>query len=349
MDTVADVIPPSADQESPEDELEDCIKRELDEKWILNLSTRFEDRLAREKFFAITYVEPPKLWRRVTVSGDSNKTPPDSLEQELEALHHERDKSEKIYRTIRNSLEQGLEAMHHDRDESEKVYSTIRNSLQEIDSYDTTTSLLLKNAHDGRLHVHKSEDTEKMSEGSSEDSISAMLDTESTNIGGWEDREKGCQISRGLPSANSRNRRTKQSSYDHLDRSIVSISAAASTGSMALTKPKPSAERVKAETQKPSFFFRIDHIASRGVNDSADTVLKIKRGLSGFVNKDTKVMSAMADTGSTENVISAAYANELKLEIQGSPCLFKLGNSKKTRSLGTLTLSYDINSRQDTS
>ena len=92
-----------------------------------------------------------------------------------------------------------------------------------------------------------------------------------------------------------------------------------------------------------------DHQSQHGLNNSANTSPRIKRGLSGFVNQGTKVVSAMADTGSTENVISEAYANELKLEIQGSPCLFKLGNSKKTRSLGTLTLSYDINSRQDTS
>jgi len=41
---------------------------------------------------------------------------------------------------------------------------------------------------------------------------------------------------------------------------------------------------------------------------------KIKRGLSGFINA-TRV-SAIADTGSAQNVISAAYASDLKLPIE---------------------------------
>ena len=61
---------------------------------------------------------------------------------------------------------------------------------------------------------------------------------------------------------------------------------------------------------------------------------KFKRGLSGFANGNR--ISAFPDTGSIRNVVSEAYANQMKLEIQGSPRDFILGNSKKTQSLGEL-------------
>ena len=63
-------------------------------------------------------------------------------------------------------------------------------------------------------------------------------------------------------------------------------------------------------------------------------ISKIKRGLSGFVNGLRK--SAIADTCAARNVVSAAYAKELKLQIEDSPSLVKLGNSKKTQSIGTI-------------
>jgi hypothetical protein len=61
---------------------------------------------------------------------------------------------------------------------------------------------------------------------------------------------------------------------------------------------------------------------------------KIKRGLSGFINA-TRV-SAIADTGSAQNVISAAYASDLKLPIEYTSNPFQLGNSKTVQSMGKL-------------
>jgi hypothetical protein len=59
---------------------------------------------------------------------------------------------------------------------------------------------------------------------------------------------------------------------------------------------------------------------------------KIKRGLPGFVN-GFKV-SAMADTGSAQNIISAGYASAMKFNILPSSSSFKLGNSKSIQAIG---------------
>ncbi|OKL57145.1 hypothetical protein UA08_07459 [Talaromyces atroroseus] len=109
----------------------DGLEQELERKWILNLSMHFRDKSEREKFF-VTYAEKPNRWRRVTISCDYRDAPPDSLEQDLKELHYQRDKSARIYESIRESL-------------------------QEIQFYDTVTNLKLETS-DGRLHVHVTED-----------------------------------------------------------------------------------------------------------------------------------------------------------------------------------------------
>jgi serine/threonine protein kinase len=113
------------------DGVDDGLEQELERKWILNLSMHFRDKSEREKFF-VTYAEKPNRWRRVTVSCDYRDAPPDSLEQDLKELHYQRDKSARIYESIRESL-------------------------QEIQFYDTVTNLKLETS-DGRLHVHVTED-----------------------------------------------------------------------------------------------------------------------------------------------------------------------------------------------
>ena len=70
------------------------------------------------------------------------------------------------------------------------------------------------------------------------------------------------------------------------------------------------------------------HIDTRQIN----RLSKVKRGLPGFVNGKKK--SALADTGAAQNVISDAYAKEMKLQVKDSPSLLRLGNRKGTRSLG---------------
>jgi serine/threonine protein kinase len=111
------------------------IQAELEAKWILNLSMRFKDRSDREKFF-LTYAERPNKWRRLTVSCDYRNSTEDSLEGDLKALHYQRDKSARIYESIRDSL-------------------------LDIQFYSTVTNLKLKTI-DGRLHIHCSEDVNEI-------------------------------------------------------------------------------------------------------------------------------------------------------------------------------------------
>lgn len=107
------------------------FQEELEARWILNLSLHFKDRTDREKFF-ITYAEQVNKWRRITVSIDYRNTEEESLEKDLKMLRYQRDKSARIYQSIRDSL-------------------------LDIQFYPTVTNLKLKTS-DGRLHVHCSED-----------------------------------------------------------------------------------------------------------------------------------------------------------------------------------------------
>ncbi|KAK5095771.1 hypothetical protein LTS08_007905 [Lithohypha guttulata] len=111
------------------------LQRELDTKWILNLSMHFRDKSDREKFF-VTYAETPTKWRRVTVSCDYRRAEIGSLEIDLKELQFQRDKSLAIY-----------EAIHE--------------SLPEIQFYETVTNLKLETS-EGRLHVHVTEDVNEI-------------------------------------------------------------------------------------------------------------------------------------------------------------------------------------------
>ncbi|KAI9876513.1 MAG: hypothetical protein M1830_006339 [Pleopsidium flavum] len=114
---------------------DDIVTTDLEDKWILNLSMHFRDRSNREKFF-VTYAETPNRWRRVTVSCDYREAPPDSLERDLQELQYQRDKSARIYESIRESL-------------------------PDIQFYDSVTNLKLQ-TKDGRLHVHVTEDVNEI-------------------------------------------------------------------------------------------------------------------------------------------------------------------------------------------
>ena len=130
--------PPGSDMPEPphDSDEEEEIKRELEERWILNLSMHFRDRSPREKFF-VTFAETPNRWRRVTVSCDYRDTPPDSLERDLQKLQYQRDKSARIYEAIRLSL-------------------------RDIQFYETVTNLKLQTSEDDRLHVHVTEDVNEI-------------------------------------------------------------------------------------------------------------------------------------------------------------------------------------------
>ncbi|KAL8744185.1 MAG: hypothetical protein Q9190_003547 [Brigantiaea leucoxantha] len=122
---------PPKSEASFDGNVDDEIKDELEKKWILNLSMHFKDHSPREKFF-LTYAETPQKWRRVTVSCDYRDAPLDSLERDLQSLQFQRDKSA-------------------------RVYESIRSSLPEIQFYETVTNLKLE-TRDDRLHVHVTED-----------------------------------------------------------------------------------------------------------------------------------------------------------------------------------------------
>ena len=118
-----------------DDALDEELMEELKKKWILNLSMHFRDKSPREKFF-LTYAETPDRWRRVTVSCDYRNAPPDSLEFDLQNLNYQKDKSARIYESIRMSL-------------------------PDIQFYDTVTNLKLE-TKDDRLQVHVTEDVNEI-------------------------------------------------------------------------------------------------------------------------------------------------------------------------------------------
>ncbi|KAK5163919.1 uncharacterized protein LTR77_010314 [Saxophila tyrrhenica] len=136
-------IPPLDDFDAPysydgdEEEIDTALQDEYDQRWILNLSMQFRDKSNREKFF-VTYAETPSNWRRLTISLDYRKAPEGSLEADLSTLHYQRDKSFRIYESIRESL-------------------------AEIQYFPTVTNLKLEtNPEDGQLHVHVREDANEI-------------------------------------------------------------------------------------------------------------------------------------------------------------------------------------------
>lgn len=131
LDADTDAEEPAPSEGYPDDEMDEEIREELEKKWILNLSMHFRDQSPREKFF-LTYAETPQRWRRVTISCDYRDAPEDSLERDLQNLQFQRDKSARIYESIRSSL-------------------------GDIQFYDTVTNLKLE-TRDDRLHVHVTED-----------------------------------------------------------------------------------------------------------------------------------------------------------------------------------------------
>lgn len=118
-----------------EDDFKSIIERELDERWILNLSLRFRNGKDCEKFF-VTYLETPHRWRRVTVTCDYGRAEPNSLEQDLKGRPFQSDKNARIYESIRGSIE-------------------------EIEFFDTVTNLRLETI-DGQLHVNVTEDAHEI-------------------------------------------------------------------------------------------------------------------------------------------------------------------------------------------
>ena len=99
---------------------------------------------------------------------------------------------------------------------------------------------------------------------------------------------------------------------------------------MAFENPTFKARKFIAtsSTRKPISRWQTRQYAAAGLTKYS----KMKKGISGFVNGTRK--SVIADTGSAENVISASYASDMKLNIQHSSHPFQLGNSRTIQSIG---------------
>jgi len=124
---------------APKDKEPPLLSKEMEEemewRWILNLSMHFRDESNREKFF-VTYAQEKNIRRRLTISCDYRNAEEGTLERDLSCLRFQRDKSAKIYESIRDSL-------------------------PEIRFYDTITNLKLQTS-EGRLHVHVTEDVNEV-------------------------------------------------------------------------------------------------------------------------------------------------------------------------------------------
>ena len=79
---------------------------------------------------------------------------------------------------------------------------------------------------------------------------------------------------------------------------------------------------------------RLKRSIPRLVKNFGNKVAKIKRGLPGLIDGDRT--SALADTGTAKNVISAAFAEEKGLVLEAKAAEFKLGNSERVRSIGKM-------------
>ena len=101
-------------------------------RWFLNLSMQSHDHLSWEKFW-FTYIEESGRLRRVTV------------------LCHYRNAST-------GSLENDLQGLRFQQDKSARIYESICTSLPDVPFFDTATNLRLETVGD-RLHVHVTEDT----------------------------------------------------------------------------------------------------------------------------------------------------------------------------------------------
>ena len=70
------------------------------------------------------------------------------------------------------------------------------------------------------------------------------------------------------------------------------------------------------------------------VKNFGNKVAKIKRGLPGFINGNRT--SALADTGTAKNVISAAFAQDKGPVLKERAAVFRLGNSGRVQSIGKM-------------
>ena len=74
------------------------------------------------------------------------------------------------------------------------------------------------------------------------------------------------------------------------------------------------------------------HFLKEKLHEVSDTIERQKRGLPGFINGFP--VSALADTGAAQNVVSAAFARKQGLVLENKPTMVRLGNSRRVLSVG---------------
>ena len=102
-------------------------------------------------------------------------------------------------------------------------------------------------------------------------------------------------------------------------------------------KPVPTLQRALKSPDLLRFYdghlYKPNSQGKRSVTGDTKRHEVLKRGLSGTI--DGLKVSALADTGAAQNVVSRNFARARKLDVAGSPSSFMQGNSKLAHSLGT--------------
>lgn len=316
-----------------EEKVDEDIVKELEQKWLLKLSMQYRDEnhhMIGEEFLHIynDALQP----RRVTVSLNYRNASSESLENDLSQLRYQRDKSARIYEFIRNSL-------------------------PNIQFYDTVTNLRLE-TRDDRLHVYVTEDSSagwdvpwkrsRHSEHVLESSLlpekpHQQLTPKDTLDGVGESplNVNAKQFHRILKRRIARQQLEERIMIDReqnsVDRGHQHVSQSRNKGKRtgASLDVDPSTEaKSMVEDYDLMMMFSVLSEAFHRYSADPSRVTKIRQGLSGFANNQE--ISALADTGSPKNVISAAQAKRLGLEPTGSSCTFKFGDSRKASSIGIL-------------
>ena len=129
-------------------------------------------------------------------------------------------------------------------------------------------------------------------------------------------------------------------------RDIESLSEMSSTKEVLLQQCMQNLEKIgdwvrKSFLHKKNFFVSFAGASappSLGISGLTSKVSKVKRGLASFVNG--KKLSVVADTGASQNFISAAYAYERSMTMQKATGVFQLGNSADVNSIGTVLIDF---------
>ena len=334
--------------------LDEQIQNELETKWISNLSMQFRDRTPREKFF-VTYAETPTKSRSVTISCDYRNAPPDSLEEELKGLQSQRDKSAAIYEAIRDSLPDvkffdtvtnlKLETMEGG------LHVYVTEDVNEVDHFSQIAfDVIPWERHDvipweerqrwAKQIVHGLSNIHEAGFVQGDFTLSNIVIDENDEAQIIDINRRGCPVGwespEMVPLVESGQRLSMYNGVKSAIPAHASSSSSLSVAQAAMTFDPGSADSSRLDirglqnSKKKRTMLELKRFFDEPIQKAG--LVKLKQGLVGFANGAN--IAAMADTGSRENIISAAYAKDLGLKVEGSPSSFKIGNAQKIQSLG---------------